>query len=502
MDIGKMLEKNSRAYPNKLAIVDGDKRLSFKELNERVNAVANGMSEMGMKKNDRAAVLMDNCSEYLELYHATAKAGVIIVPINARLVSKEIKFILDDAGCFCLFFHKKYEDKILEIYNDCKSVRKFICVNSTMGGKALPYEEIIAKNSKETPIIYNELDDVAMVLYTSGTTGVPKGAMVTHGNHVWNAMNYHLEVGLGLDAIGLVGTPLFHVGGFGVLNEPILYCGGALVIMKEFNAARYMEAIEQEKVTHIFLLTIMWNEIADLPNLKDYDTSSVKVIIAAAAPMAPTRINRLIECIGGRFLFGMGMTESGPTYLMTKNTKDYLDHLGTIGYPWRQVEIRVVDENGNDARAGETGEVILRGPTIFKGYWNRPDANAKAFRGGWFHTGDIVRLDEDGFIYFADRKIDMIKSGGENVYATEVEQIILTHPKISEVAVVGVPDSKWGEAVKAFVKMKQGESMTEEELIEFCKGRMAGFKKPKYVEFREEFPRSVSGKIMKTKLRQ
>lgn len=162
----------------------------------------------------------------------------------------------------------------------------------------------------------------------------------------------------------------------------------------------------------------------------------------------------------------------------------------------------MVDENGNDARAGETGEVILRGPTIFKGYWNRPDANAKAFRGGWFHTGDIVRLDEDGFIYFADRKIDMIKSGGENVYATEVEQIILTHPKISEVAVVGVPDSKWGEAVKAFVKMKQGESMTEEELIEFCKGRMAGFKKPKYVEFREEFPRSVSGKIMKTKLRQ
>jgi fatty-acyl-CoA synthase len=497
--IGSWLVNHKEKNPDKLVVISNDKRFTYREFNFRVNKLANALLDNGVRKGDRINTLLFNTSEQLETMFACAKIGAIFVPINYRLSAKEVVYIIQDSSSSHLVYDEKLANLVSEVRTNELNVREYIFVGNESCND-INYEDYICEASDCEPDFPIDLEDVHMMMYTSGTTGRPKGAMLTHGNTLWNAINATQILPFVEEDSTLTVAPLFHIGGMSTFTTPLIYKGGTIILDEKFDPQRTLELIEQEKITTLFLVPAMWLALTQVPNFNDYDLSSLRLNCSGGAS-CPITVIEFFQQRNIPFFEGFGMTETAPVVAVL-DAKNSRRKNGSVGKPPMHTEVRVVDPNDRDVPVGETGELIIKGPNILKGYWNNPEATRKSIKDGWFYSGDLARFDDEGFLYIVDRKKDMLITGGENVYPVEVEQVLFKHPNIKEVAVVGVPDEKWGESVKAYIVLKDpSKTISIEAIRQYCEGKLARFKHPKFYEILEELPRNATGKVLKTILR-
>ncbi|MBI4831519.1 MAG: long-chain-fatty-acid--CoA ligase [Candidatus Lindowbacteria bacterium] len=504
--IAQRLTEVVASNPDKLAVKFEQHTFTFKELLSRVYRLVNALHELGVRKGDRVAVLSQNCHQYREAFWAAALGGFMIVPVNYRLAPREIAYILNDSETSALIVSDEYSLLIDSVKAQLKTIRHFIGVQ-TEGAAFLNYEALIQGSAPEAPRSFPEAEDLLWLLYTSGTTGLPKGAMHTHRSVTalvdLAISNFEIDE----ETRSLVVTPFYALSGGGW--DSICSCmGSTTVILRHFNPVEVLETIQNERITDVHLVPVMINFIVNCPDFDNYNISSLKRITYGASPMPPELMRKAIEKIGPIFTQDFGCAEGGLVTLLPEadhivdGPKEKVRRLGSCGKGLPELEVRVLDERGEDVKPGETGELTVKGDTVMKGYWKMSEATADVLRDGRLHTGDLATVDEDGFIYIVDRKKDMIISGGLNIYPREIEDVLFAHPAVLEAAVIGVPDEKWGEAVKALVVLKPGASCTEEEMIDHCKANLASYKKPKSVEFCDTLPRNPSGKVLKRVLRE
>lgn len=508
MLLGEMLARNARKHPDLEGIIFKDQRITYRELDERVNRLAQALLSQGLKKGDTVGLLMPNRREMVEIFFAAARIGAISVPVNIRLAPKEIAYILNNAEVKLLFLSEGFRAGMEAVRRELPQIRDYVLVDRTGNGPYQDYERFLAAGSSTDPHIRLQDDDEAFLIYTAGTTGRPKGAILSHKNLIVNAMTIDRENAYAHPRKGdlpflppkvLSITPFFHVAGIvGVIKTMVMMV--PMVIM-DFEALALLKTIEKEKITFLFLVPAMWQMVMYHPDFKKYDVTSLRTAAYGADITRNALKEQILSAFPNAALYeAFGQTEMTATAVYMKH-QDALRKEGSVGLPLCNVEARVVNEQMEDVGVNAVGEIVYRGPGLFKGYYKNPEETEKAFEGGWFHSGDLVRRDEEGFIYVVDRKKDMIISGGENIYSAEVEAVLLTHPKIREAAVVGMPDPKWGEAVKAFLVMEPGQSLTEEEVSQFCLENLARYKRPKAIEFLSSLPRSATGKVLKRELR-
>ncbi len=499
--LGEIARKWAHKIPDKEAFVIGDKRYSFSQFNERVNRLANALSKTGIKKGDKISLLFMNSVEILECYFAAGKIGAIAVPNNFRLAPDEYIYQINQSDSIAFIFQEVFYELVDKIRPQLTSVKYFICVSEKETTACLNYEKILADSSSEEPGIFVSDEEPLYIMYTAGTTGRPKGILITHKNVVIDRINLSLELGLSFNERALCVPPLFHTGAACECTT-FFYLGCTTVILERFELEKILPLIEKEKITLILLMPVMWSFLLSLPDIDKYDTNSLKFAVTGASIMPVELKEKVIKKFPNAGVFDLyGLTECTTNATIIK-PEDAYRKPGSIGKAMINIETGVVDSDGNSLPPGEAGELILNGPTIMKGVYNNPKATEDAIKDGWLYTGDVVKMDEEGYLYILDRKKDMIISGGENIYPAEVEAVLVKHPKIREVAVIGVPDSTWGENVLAVVVLNEGETATEEEIIEYCKAHIASYKKPKSVIFEKELPRNPSGKVLKTELRK
>jgi fatty-acyl-CoA synthase len=502
---GNWATMHAERSPERTAYVNAttQEERTFGELENRTNAIANTLTAHGYQKGDRIALFAMNSIEFMEILIAIAKLGAIAVPVNFRLSPTEVEYILKDSGASALFYSHTLEDVATAATTDATQIRhSFMVPDSKLraAGGSSDLAQIIADG--DTTRVVHEVsdDDIAMIMYTSGTTGAPKGAMLSHGNTTWNAINTIMG-GNSFTRYDttILAAPLFHIGALGINSLPFLFVGGRSVILESFDPGSYIASMETYQATNLFLVPAMWAAVLQHPSFKEADWSAVSFAISGGAP-APIPIIKAMQDVGVPFTEGFGMTETAPVCSMLDRNA-VLEKAGSIGKPVPFVDYRLMGPDGQEVPQGEIGELTVRGPNVFQGYWEKPEATEDALRDGWFFTGDLAKVDEDGFYIIVDRKKDMVITGGENVYSTEVEQVLFGHPDVVEVAVVGKPDERWGEAVTAVVVRTEGSTLTEAALIEWTRERIAHFKAPKFVEFVDALPRNATGKILKRDLR-
>jgi len=500
--IGSWLTKRELLSGNREAIVEGPRRLTYRELNRRVNRLATWLLNAGLKQGDRCAYLAYNGIEVVELIFAAAKIGLILVPLNWRLAARELSFILSDSGTETLFFDAEFTKTVQAFKKDegLKVKRKVV-----IGGQAKeaePYEETLTKSSEEEPEAAEKitLDTPHIIMYTAGTTGLPKGAVLTQGCSFWNAVNLELDMNFHPMDRDLLVLPMFHIGGIGLFTLPTIHVGGTVVIQRSFDAGATLRLLRDEKITLFFAVPAIFLFLIQHPAFSAEAFGNVRLIMSGGAPL-PVSLVRQYHEAGIVLQQGFGMSEAAPS--ISTLPKDLaLKKAGSIGRALFHVEARVVDEKMKDVPPNGVGELIIRGPNVMKEYWNRPEATNEAFSGGWFHSGDMARMDEEGDLYIVDRKKDMFISGGENVYPAEVENAIFEISQVAEAAVIGVRDERWGEAGQAIIAVKPGATLSEKEVLDFLKGRLAKYKVPKSVIFVDQLPRNAAGKVLKNILRE
>lgn len=500
--LGEILARNSRKYPNKAALLSEGRQLAYGEFNERVNRIAHAMQDIGIARGEKIALLLFNSIELIECCFAAAKLGAVAVPLNCRLVGHEIAYILNDSDARALIYAGNFHEQIAGIRDQLPGVREFIGV-SAPGGESWSrdYGELLSKGSPDEPLSIVDDDDPAQILYTSGTTGKHKGAVLTHKNLFMGCISINYAVGSDIspDDIYLCVAPLFHIGGM-IMTLQMIHLGGTVVIHRQFDPAAIARSIQDQRTSFLFLVPAMCLFLLMVPGLAELDLSSVRTIIHGGSIMPTELKKQLIAAFPGARIYDVfGQTEGGMTML---SPEDSLRKQASVGRATVELEFRVVDDEDRDLPPGQVGEVVYRGPVVMREYYKKPEATAQAKAGGWFHSGDLGRMDAEGFLYIVDRKQDMIVSGGENVYPAEVEEVLSRHEKIQEVAVIGRPSEQWGETVHAFVVQKPGEPLTEEELLSFSARFLAGFKRPKSVDFIQALPRNAVGKVLKTELRK
>jgi len=497
VNIGEFMARRALLTPHREGLVCEGVRRSFKELNERANRFADAMLRLGVEPGDRVAMLALNEPEYFDMLFGLGKIGAMLVPVNYRLAGPEIAFILSDCEARVLVFGKEYTDTVETIRTEIP-VKEFVAISDDAPAWASSYETMIGGSSDQEPEIRGGDDDTLTILYTSGTTGRPKGAELSHAYYFWSSVNLMATLGVQIGDSSLVALPLFHIGG--LAGPPwFVYQGVKTVLLRSLDPKRFLELLGEEKVTGFGSVPALLDFLKLVPDFEKYDWSSVKVILVYAAPVPVSLIQEYAEAgIEVRQLYGLTENNTGSVL----GAEDAVARAGSCGKPFFHTEVRVVDDDGRDVGPEEKGEVLLRAPNTMKGYWNRPKDTAEALRDGWLHTGDIAKMDEDGYLYIMDRKKDMIISGGENIYPAEIEDSLRRHPKIIDVAVIGYPDEKWGESVKAIAVLEKGEKLTEKELIDWCQGKIGRFKIPKKVIFTDSIPRTPTGKILKRLLRE
>lgn len=502
LNIGGFLNRSTELYPNKTSIVYENQRISFRELNGQSNRIGNALLSWGVRKGEKIGLLFYNSPEFVEIFLGAAKTGVISVPLNFRLVGRELDYIINNSDIRVLFFGEDFIEKILGIRQSLKKVEHYILLGQSTPTSIQSFRTFVDGVTDKEPGVLIDEEDVATIVYTSGTTGRPKGAVLTHKNIIWSAVAYIIDKDLKTSDVALVVSPLFHVGGLNNLLTNI-FLGSTVVLNRQFNPVRVMETIEKERITIIpTMAPTMYNILLQQTDSMHYDISSIRAVMSGAATI-PVEIKQGIQKLFPKAkiqdTYGLTETTAGAT---TLKSDYFISKASSVGKPLFSVKVRLVNEKGEDVQPGEVGEIILSGPIVMKEYYNDPEATKDVIKDGWLYSGDLGKLDEDGFIYVVDRKKDMIISGGENIYPREIEEVLYTHPKILEAAVIGVPDKIWGESVKAVVVLKSGEEMSEEELIEFCKVNLASYKKPRSVDFISTLPKTESGKILKQILRQ
>jgi acyl-CoA synthetase (AMP-forming)/AMP-acid ligase II len=506
--LGEMIARGARKFPDKEALIYGDTRLTYRQFNARVNQLAHALLDLKIEKGSKVAILAFNCNQFMEAYFALAKIGGVAVPLNFRLHGDELKYIVNHSEAEAFIMGEAFTEMVNGIKKDLPKVKNYISITDKPVEGMLRYETWITEYPDDEPLILIEEEDPAFIMYTAGTTGRPKGAVLTHKNEVVMCMLETMfvagEPGMPdiTNATAFAAPPVFHLAAF-AFCQISFFLGATMVLPVEvFNPEYIMQTIEKEKINAILLIPAMAFFLLQLPDLEKYDTSSLQLWVTGAAILPTETRKQILKHFPNVKIFDMfGQTEMSPV-VSGLVPSEYEGRETSVGRALPFIEIRVVDDKDNDVPVGEIGEAIYRGPTVMKEYYKDPEATEQAMRGGWFHSTDLVRQDEDGFIYIVDRKKDMIISGGENIYPAEIEEALFKHPKILECAVIGVHDEEWGESVKAIVVCKQGESMTEEEVVEYCKQNLASYKKPKSVDFMDALPRNPAGKVMKTVLRE
>ncbi|WP_209122694.1 long-chain fatty acid--CoA ligase [Alkalihalobacillus sp. BA299] len=499
--VGGLLKSAAYQTPTKEAFVYEDRRVTYAELYDRATNISHWLRKQGLKQNDKVGFILKNGLPFVEIFFATTLSGAVGVPINFRLKQNEIEYILQNSETKFLFIEKEYIEVVEAIRHRLEDLESVVVVDEIDHHPDMfAYDTTFSEVEEDlSPININE-NDGCMIVYTSGTTGRPKGAVLTHKNLFQNGMNMIWEFELDTSFRFLLVPPLFHVGSMSFLIHTCLVKGTS-VIHRTFQPELILQTVEKEKINSLFLVPAMWNFLLQVPGIEKYDLSSLQKCMTAAA-ICPLELKKaMMHHFPHASIYDVfGQTEMSPCTTCL-HPEDSLRKTTSVGKPVINVEVRIVDEQMNDVPVGEIGEIVYRGPTLMKEYYKNPEATKEAFSGGWFHSGDLVRMDDEGFIYVVDRKKDMIISGGENIYPAEIEEVLYTHPKILEAAVIGVPDTNWGENVKAIVVMKPNETMSVQEVIDYCAKYLASYKKPKVVEFLKELPRNAAGKVLKTALR-
>lgn len=512
MILNRVIRRAARYFPDRTATIFEGRRQSYSELGGRVQALAQSLRMLGIGRGDRVAIYLLNSAQFLETVYACFELEAVIVPLNTRLAADELVFIINDAECKAFFTDETLRPLATSFKARLQGIEHYIAVG---GGEGFEdYETLLAQSGDvaPSPLMGEVVSDesLAGLFYTSGTTGLPKGVMLSHRNLWMNALHSLAVRAPEPQQNFLHAAPMFHLATFpAVINVTVN--GGTHTILPRFDLKLLMELIERERVSSTVLVPTMLNFLINHPDFSKHDLSSLQRITYGASPMPVELLRRTMQVLPGvEFSQGYGQTESSPllTVLrhedhLTGDDETRLRRLASCGRPVAGVEIELVNDEGRPVKTGEIGEVVARGPNVMLGYWKRPEETAQTLRGGWLHTGDMAVADENGYLYLVDRKKDMIISGGENVYSTEVENIVYQHTAVSEAAVIGIPDERWGEAVTAVVTLKANAGLTETELIEFCAARLADYKVPKRVEIRAgELPKSGTGKILKKELRE
>ena len=502
--VGDYLSSRSKINGNSVAIhdVDNGTKYTYNDLNDRANRLANFIKdELSVVKGDRVAYISRNRIELIDGYYATAKVGAMMTPYNARLSANELTQLINSERPRVLFYEDIYEDVISSI-KDKVNVQSYIALTNDPK-ETSEYENIMKYNNKDVYCKELDLEDIHLIIHTGGTTGPPKGGMISHRSELFNSMNEICTWGLNYDDSALILLPLFHTGGWNLLTLPLLHAGGKILISKEFDSKKTLEIIEKERTTLLFGAATIFRMIADLPEFETADLSSLKWVMAGAAP-TPINIMEKFWDKGLKFVLGYGMTEAGPNNLSGivhfMTDEEMKSKYASVGRPMYLTQAKVVDENGNEVGVNEVGELLWSGPQIFSGYWDNQKETNKILLDGWVYSGDMVKVDEDGYYYIVGRKKNMFISGGENVFPPEVENALYRISEVNEVCVFGVPDDKWGEVGKAIISLRPNASITKEEIQEILRNELAKYKIPKYIKFVDDIPKNSVGKIVVSKI--
>ncbi len=518
------LEEAARKYPDNTATIFMGAKLTYRELNDLANRFAAALADLGVKKGDRVSVHLPNCPQFVIAYYGTLKAGGVVVPTNPLYVEREIEHQLNDSGAETIVTLTKFYPMIRRI-KDRTKIGNLIVTNIKEYFPPLIkllftlfkekkeghrpeiveepgiyfFQELMTKYPAKAPEVEVGPEDLALLQYTGGTTGVPKGSMLTHKNMLVNAIQvrHWLSDAKEGEEVMLSVLPFFHVYGMTVCMNMAIYIGSTMVLLPRFETKDVLESIKKYKPTLFPGVPTMYVAINNYPGVEKYDISSVRACISGAAPLPKEVWERFEALTGGKLVEGYGLTEASP---VTHCNPIYGLRKPCIGLPFPDTEAKIVDLDTGEKELpiGEIGELAVRGPQVMKGYWNMPEETELVLKpDGWLLTGDIAKMDEDGYFYIVDRKKEMILSGGYNVYPREIEEVLYAHPKVKEAAAVGVPDEYKGEVPKVFIVLKEGETATEEEIIAYCKENLAKYKIPKYVEFRKELPKTMVGKILR-----
>ena len=513
MNTTEFLNITSLIVPDRTAIVFDGKRFSFQELEERIKRLANALSGMGVGAGDRIATMQVNCNENIETYFAAAKLDAVYVPLNFRSRPEEIEYMINDSKPKVLITGERYVSMVDEIKPDLTSVAGYVVLDDASEEGWESYEHLLSVSSDEDLYPTGDEDDLTMVMFTAGTTGSPKGVMLSHDSFASYILANVSPPELESEEKNILTVPLYHIAGIQAVMAAI-YGGRTLIIQRQFEPLEWMALVQEERANRAMMVPTMLKMLMDHQEFEKFDLSTLEVITYGAAPMPLEVIKRAISKFPGTFFINaFGQTETAATITMLppedhvlegseEEIEKKLNRLTSIGKPLSDVDVRIVNEEGGDVAVGETGEIVAQGPRLMKGYWNQQEATAEALRGGWLYTGDLGYLDEDGYIFLSGRAKDFIKRAGEMVSPEEVEQVLHSHPSIDEAAIIGVPDIDWGERVRAIVVAKIGATIDEEEVMAYCKDRMASFKKPESVVVVEELPRNPLGKVLKRVLRE
>jgi long-chain acyl-CoA synthetase len=509
MVVGDMLLRNANKFPEKIAIVSKELSMSYQVLNQRVNRLANALIKKGLKKGDRIGVLVHNCYQFVEIYFAVAKIGGIFCPYNNHLREREVNDIINYSSPRFLFLDADFGDMIHSMRDHLDRLEYDICLQKPRWSSMEDYEGLLSKGEKKEPSTRILDSDVMSIFFTAGTTGRPKGAMHTHRHVVSNAITGVIELKVSYHERVLISFPMYHVSCEDNMGRHF-FIPNTVFIRREgqFDPKEVLELLSRERITMCQFVPTMINALLQDQDIDRYDLSHLRLILYAGAPMPVGLLKRALEKFRCGFAQLYGQTESGPIITILHPEDHILEgsgrqlaRLASAGKPVLNYEVRIIDEQGRDVLTGEVGEIIGRSEAMMKRYWRLPKESQKKLRDGWLHTGDLGKFDEDGYLYIVDRKDDMIISGGVNIYPREVEEVLYQHPSVVEASVTGVPDDYWGEAVKAVIVVKKGTTVSEEEITKFCGEHLAGYKKPKSVEFWNELPKSPQGKILKKEIR-
>jgi len=508
--LGDLYDYSCRHYSHKTAIISSGTRYTFSELKQNGTRLANSLLTLGLKKGDRLAQLMPNCPEVLFTDYACSKTGLVRIPLATYLKPKDMIFILQETQARALIYDRSFKDFVKQLREELPFLQYPIGLSpdpQTAPPGEYDFQSLLAEGSSEDVISEVFEEDPARISYTGGTTGIPKGVVHSHRTLVASVLMELLDFGIGPDEVFLTAAPLTH--GTGTLILPFFLRGGSCVIVQGFNATQFLETVEKERVTSSFIVPTIIYALIDHPDVGKYDTRSLRNLIYGAAPIAPARLKKAIQIFGKVFTQLYGQAEA-PMALAAFPREEHIiegdekaqNRLASCGRPTLLTQIKLLDSEGNEVRPGQPGEIVAKSPNIMAGYLNRPELTAETVRDGWLHTGDIAYQDDQGYLYIVDRKKDMIVSGGFNIFPKEIEDTLYEHPAVAMAAVIGIPDPKWGEAVKAIVVRKPGQSVSEDDLIKFCKEKKGPILVPKSIDFIGEIPLTPLGKPNKVVLRQ
>lgn len=507
MTLDEIVRRNALRRPEKTAVAMQDSKLSWQELDERVNRLANAFYETGLHVGDRVAILASNCPAYLEIYFAIARAGLIAVPVNYRLTAQELAEILQHAEPQLLLVAAEYYEQAKAVEKILPALNRHWLLGDDIPDNTISYEKIVTSAPASAVQSAVNENDCFAIFYTSGTTGLPKGAMVTHKNLEMNGYNQIIADAATANDINLISSPIYHMGAvFMAVTYMMLGC--SQYVLPKFSALAWLKQMQLSRATVSLLIPTMINAVVNEATFSKYDLSALRLVFYGGGPMPPAVLERAISQLQCDFTQGYGLTETlEATFLLAEDhvlngSEVQQKRLNSAGREAVAAEVRIVSEAGEDLAANEVGEILVKSRSVINAYWRMPEESEKVIRNGWFHTGDLGYLDEDRYLYVVDRIKDMVVSGGVNIYTREIESRLYQHPAVLEAAIIGLADDKWGELLTAVVVLRSGVNASETELIDFCGEVFASYKKPKKVIFMDDLPKNPSGKVLKRELRQ